>query len=150
MIKISQASKDLRDPKIMKELQNPNSDWMERQGTVFKKGSHRDPRREQQYIPQMEVERKEIMERHPRLEKTQEMIQWDFWWPRMKDDLMKYIKACQKCQQAKPDQMKRAAPLHPHNVPEGPWEIISVDLMGPLPDFSRKGNSSIPFLGCCP
>ena len=52
----------------------------------------------------------------------------------MKDDLTKYIKACQKCQRAKPDRMKRAAPLHPHDVPEGPWEIISVDLMGPLPE----------------
>ena len=52
----------------------------------------------------------------------------------MKDDLTKYIKACQKCQRAKPDRTKRAAPLHPHDVPGGPWEIISVDLMGPLPE----------------
>jgi hypothetical protein len=47
MIKISQAPKSLRDPEIIKELQNPNSDWMERWGTIFKKGSHENPRKEQ-------------------------------------------------------------------------------------------------------
>ena len=57
----------------------------------------------------------------------------------MKDDLMKYIKACQKCQRAKPDQSKRVAPLHPHDVPRDPWEIISVDLMGPLPESQGYG-----------
>jgi hypothetical protein len=52
-------------------------------------------------MPRMETECEEIMEiyhswGHPGIEKTQEIIQRDFWWPRMKDDLMKYIKACQK------------------------------------------------------
>ena len=59
----------------------------------------------------MEVEREEIMEiyhswGHLGIKKTREIIQQDFWWPRMKDDLTKYIKACQKCQRAKPDRMK--------------------------------------------
>ena len=72
-------------------------------------------------MPQMETECEEIMEiyhswGHPGIEKTQEIIQRDFWWPQMKDDLMKYIKACQKCQRAKPNWSKRAAPLHPHNL----------------------------------
>ena len=44
MIKISQAPKNLRDPEIVKELENPNSDWTEQWGTIFKKGS---PRKEQ-------------------------------------------------------------------------------------------------------
>ena len=139
MTKISRAPKNLRDPEIIRELQNPKSDWTERWGTIFRKGSHENPRQEQRYVPQMEVECEEIMEiyhswGHPGIEKTQEIIQRDFWWPQMKNDLTKYIKACQKCQRAKPDRTKRAAPLHPHNIPEGPWEVISVDLMGPLPE----------------
>ena len=44
MMKISHAPKNLRDPEIIKELQNPNSDWTERWGTIFRKGSHESPR----------------------------------------------------------------------------------------------------------
>jgi hypothetical protein len=43
MVKISQAPTGLRDPEIIKELGNPGSDWEERQGTIFRKGSHQDP-----------------------------------------------------------------------------------------------------------
>ena len=87
MMKISHAPKNLRDPEIIKELQNPSSGWTERQGTIFRKGSHENPRQEQRYVPQMEAEREEIMEiyhwwGHPGIEKTQEIIQRDFWWPR--------------------------------------------------------------------
>jgi hypothetical protein len=47
MMKISRAPKTLRDPEIVKGLQDPNSDWTERWGTIFKKGSHKNPRKEQ-------------------------------------------------------------------------------------------------------
>ena len=62
MTKISRTPKNIRDPEIVKELQKPNSDWIERHGTIFKKKSHVNPRREQQYVPRMEEEREEIME----------------------------------------------------------------------------------------
>ena len=29
--------------------------------------------------------------------------------------------------------MRCAAPLHPHLVPNGPWSVISWDIVGPLP-----------------
>jgi hypothetical protein len=34
-----------------------------------------------------------------------------------------------------------AAPLHPHDIPERPWEIITVDLIGPLPE--SNGHNAI-------
>src|ERR1700730_10865754 len=37
------------------------------------------------------------------------------------------------CQWVKPDRTKRAAPLYPHSVPQGPWSVISWDIIGPLP-----------------
>ena len=45
----------------------------------------------------------------------------------------KYIRACKTCQTAKLDRQKKAAPLHPHEVPEKPWHTILIDMMGPLP-----------------
>ena len=47
MTKISQAPKNLRDPEIVKELENPNGDWTERWGIIFKKGHHQDQQKEQ-------------------------------------------------------------------------------------------------------
>ena len=44
------------------------------------------------------------------------------------------------CQQVKPDCTKHAALLHPHSVPEGPWSVISWDIIGPLP-LSRGHNT---------
>ena len=44
-----------------------------------------------------------------------------------------YVSGCETCQWVKPDRTKCAAPLHPHRVPEGPWSVISWDIVGPLP-----------------
>ena len=59
----------------------------------------------------------------------------------MKKDIQRYIASCNTCQTAKPDRQARAAPLQPNKVPKGPWQIISVDMMGPLPE--SKGFDTI-------
>ena len=35
---------------------------------------------------------------HPGVAKTLELITREYWWPRMKEDIEKYIKACHECQ----------------------------------------------------
>ena len=32
-------------------------------------------------------------------------------------------------------------PLHPHSIPEGPWQEVSADLIGPLPE--SKGFNAV-------
>ena len=59
----------------------------------------------------------------------------------MKKDIQKYIASCNTCQTVKPDRQAKAAPLHPNEIPEGPWQIISMDMMGPLPE--SKGFDTI-------
>ena len=78
---------------------------------------------------------------HSGVAKTVEALTRDLWWPNMKKDVEKYIPGCEVCQKAKPDRQPRAAPLHPNEIPKEPWEIISVDLIGPLPE--SKGNDMI-------
>ena len=41
---------------------------------------------------------------------------------------------CKKCQRVKPLRQKPKSVLHPHDVPSEPWQIISVDLIGELPE----------------
>ena len=46
--------------------------------------------------------------------------------------ITKYIKGCDKCQHYRKDR-HATAPIIPHEVQEGPWQLIGVDLIGPLP-----------------
>ena len=78
---------------------------------------------------------------HPGVAKTLELITREYWWPQMKDDIEKYIKACHECQINKPDCQPKAAPLQPNEIPNEPWEIISVDLIGPM--ILSKGKDMI-------
>jgi hypothetical protein len=78
---------------------------------------------------------------HPGIAKTLELINRGYWWPKMKQDVEDYVKSCNTCQTSKPDRRGKAAPLHPNEIPEKPWSVISVDLMGPLPE--SKGHDMI-------
>ena len=56
----------------------------------------------------------------------------------MRSEIKKYIKGCDACQRNKVRHDKKAAPLHPLPVPNGPWEEITIDLIGPLPTSEGK------------
>ena len=78
---------------------------------------------------------------HPRIDKTLELITQNYWWPGMKKDIQKYMASCNTCQTVKPDQQAKAAPLHPNEIPEGPWQVVSIDMMSLLPE--SKGFDTI-------
>ena len=78
---------------------------------------------------------------HPGIDKTLELMTRNYWWPGMKKDIQKYIASCNTCQTVKPDRQAKVAPLHPNEIPEGPWQTISMDMMGPL--LESKGFDTI-------
>ena len=78
---------------------------------------------------------------HPGVDKTWELMTRNYWWPGMKKDIRRYVTSCNTCQTVKPDQRAKAAPLHPNEIPEGPWQTISMDMMGPL--LESKGFDTI-------
>ena len=71
---------------------------------------------------------------HPGKVKTQELIERDYWWPQIGQNIKDYVKGCITCQRTKVIRTKPSNPLNPNEIPIKPWEIISVDLIGPLPD----------------
>jgi transposase InsO family protein len=44
-----------------------------------------------------------------------------------------YVRGCQTCAATKPELRKPAGLLHPLPIPERPWQVISIDFVGPLP-----------------
>ena len=63
----------------------------------------------------------------------QELIKRTYWWLGLKEDVKKYVQGCVKCQQNKVQHQKKAGELHPLEIPEGPWQDISINMIGPLP-----------------
>ena len=66
--------------------------------------------------------------------KTYELINHYYWWPSQLKDVKAYVKGCFTCQQNKASRQKKATLLNPHTPPELPWESISLDIIGPLPE----------------
>jgi hypothetical protein len=73
---------------------------------------------------------------HPGRYKTQELITRNYWWLMISRDVKAYtgIDRCEACKQMKVVHEPMHAPLHPHLIPQAPWEKISVNLIGPLPE----------------
>ena len=57
------------------------------------------------------------------------------------DDVKQYVKGCEHCQANKPDRQKKTNQLHPNEVPNIPWDTISIDIVGPLP--TSKGYNGV-------
>src|SRR6202045_1739673 len=70
---------------------------------------------------------------HPGARKMKSALLKSYWCVDMVKDAEWYVSGCETCQRVKPDCTKHAAPLYPHSVPEGPWSVISWDIIGPLP-----------------
>ena len=71
---------------------------------------------------------------HPGCYKTQELIQRNYWWPQMQKMICWYVDGCIKCQEDKINQQPLHAPLNPHDIPKQPWQKVTADMIGPLPE----------------
>lgn len=58
-----------------------------------------------------------------------------FYWPNMRRDLEEsYIPGCVDCQRNKSPTTKPAGPLHSLSVPDGRFDAVALDFVGPLPE----------------
>ena len=73
--------------------------------------------------------------------KTLEKIKERYYWPGYETDTAIWVKECQRCQQRNPPQLSQQAPLE-SIVSTYPFEKLSWDIMGPLPQTS-SGNKYI-------
>ena len=101
------------------------------------------------YIPNNRKLREEILKEHhdladighPGQHRMLELLKRTYWWPGLKKDIKKYVQGCLKCQQNKVQHQRKAEELHPLEIPKGPWQEISINMIGPLP--SSKGMDAI-------
>ena len=79
--------------------------------------------------------------RHLGQHRILELLKRTYWWPGLKEDIKKYVQGCFKCQQNKVQHQRRAGELHLLEISKGPWQEISIDMIGPL--SSSNGMDAI-------
>ena len=70
---------------------------------------------------------------HAGQNKTRDKITTRYFWPKITEQVAKYISACPTCQKAKFISLQKTnAELHSFHVPNKTWTQIGIDLMGTL------------------
>jgi hypothetical protein len=93
------------------------------------------------YVPDdLELKRRLIHEVHDTptgghmgLQKTLTRLSGLCYWPGMKPMIADYIRGCTTCAAVKHSTQRPAGLLRPLPIPERPWQVISIDFVGPLP-----------------
>lgn len=69
---------------------------------------------------------------HSGMVRMKELARSYFWWPGLDGQIEETARTCPSCQQVR--SMPQAAPLHPWEWPEEPWQRVHVDFAGPFED----------------
>ena len=82
------------------------------------------------------------MHGHPGISQTTDLVQRQYWWPQLRQDVIQYVQGCTECQCHKVNTQPTKAPLAPI-FPEpkaNPFEVIALDFITKLPK-SQKYDS---------
>ena len=79
---------------------------------------------------------------HLGIDKTTEAIIRQFYWPKIRKDIKKYIQTCDTCQRTKPTNQHPSGLLQPLSTPARRWEEITMDFIVQLP-LTKQGHDAI-------
>jgi hypothetical protein len=75
---------------------------------------------------------------HEGFHKTFQRIRANFYWPKMREDVLAFIRECEICQTHKVEQIAPTGLLQPLPIPNQVWEDISMDFIDGLPTSQGK------------
>jgi len=70
---------------------------------------------------------------HPGQAATYELVSRDYWWPKMRHTIARYVRNCDTCARIKPARHAPYGLLKPLKVPWRRWSSVSLDLITGLP-----------------
>ncbi|XP_055944323.1 uncharacterized protein LOC129975294 [Argiope bruennichi] len=80
---------------------------------------------------------------HMGSKKTLERIKYSFFWERMRTEVKKFCDSCKECQLTQTVKTSDRTPITPVVRPELPFQVVNVDLIGPIDPPSAKGHKYI-------
>jgi len=109
-----------------------NEEWQIEEELVLKE--------ERVYVPKDEKLRLEIIRLHHDTPiaghggqwKTVELVTRNYWWSGVIKEVKRYVEGCDQCQRMKNRAEMPVGKLRPNQVPERPWQHISVDFITKL------------------
>ncbi|GFW49165.1 retrovirus-related Pol polyprotein from transposon opus [Trichonephila clavipes] len=75
--------------------------------------------------------------------KTLERIKYSFFWEGLMADVRKFCESCKECQLTRSVRIKDRSPITPVARPELPFQVVNMDLIGPIDPPSSKGHKYI-------
>ena len=82
----------------------------------------------------MEAEHDSRIAGHFGTYKTLGKVKANFYWPKMEDYIIEYVRTCDTCQRSKSIRHKKFGLLEPLDVPIRPWNSVSMDFIIGLPE----------------
>ena len=74
--------------------------------------------------------------------KTLKRIQEQYYWSKMRDDILKYVRSCRICGEQKMPNTTSMGPMGKEKSIDMPFQLLGIDLVGPFTP-SKKGNKWI-------
>jgi len=87
-----------------------------------------------------------ILSGHAGISHTYDKLRTHVWWHKMMQTIMYVLSQCPVCLRTKQEQ--KITPNHPTMIPTYPWQMVSVDIVGPLP-ITSGGNKYILTMQDC-
>jgi len=81
----------------------------------------------------MESEHDTKVAGHMGQDKTIELIRRNFWWPKMNEWIIDFVRSCPECQQNKASRHPPYGLSSPLELPYAPWQSIAMDFITELP-----------------
>src|SRR6266446_2050338 len=76
-----------------------------------------------------------------------ELVSQNYWWPGLSRYITKFITGCDACNQTKTFPTQKVGKVIPNKVPDRHWQVISIDMIGELPD-SKGYNAILVVVDC--
>ncbi|GFX38423.1 retrovirus-related Pol polyprotein from transposon opus [Trichonephila clavipes] len=84
-----------------------------------------------------------VFSSHMGPKKTIERIKYSFFWEGLRADVKKFCESCKECQLTRSVRIKDRPPITPVARPELPFQVVNMDLIGPIDPPSSKGHKYI-------
>ncbi|GFU41070.1 retrovirus-related Pol polyprotein from transposon opus [Trichonephila clavipes] len=81
-----------------------------------------------------------VFSSHMGPKKTIERIKYSFFWEGLRADVKKFCESCKECQLTRSVRIKDRSPITPVARPELPFQVVNMDLIGPIDPPSSKGH----------
>ncbi|GFW62745.1 retrovirus-related Pol polyprotein from transposon opus [Trichonephila clavipes] len=91
----------------------------------------------------LEIAHESVFGAHLGAHKTIQRIKFSFYWPGMVKEIKAYCSSCHGCQLRKVIRSVDKIPITPVSRPEFSFQVVNVDLIGPVDPVSSQGHKYI-------